>query len=119
MNDVNQYTSMRTDSVCTLLHNETLSVFALQASTLTFFLTCSFGQLTKKSTFPTQSFSCPNFFNKNDKNQRIIINNLCKTFWLLSLKHYLVLSLLILTDIMFMTSLIDKLTYIVHLEVRH
>ena len=30
-----------------------------QASTLTYFLTCSFGQLTKKSTCPTQSFSCP------------------------------------------------------------
>ena len=30
-----------------------------QASTLTYFLTCPFGQLTKKSTCPTQSFSCP------------------------------------------------------------
>ena len=30
-----------------------------QASTLTHFLTCPFGQLTKKSTCPTQSFSCP------------------------------------------------------------
>jgi hypothetical protein len=30
-----------------------------QASTLTHFLTCPFGQLTKKSTCPTQSVSCP------------------------------------------------------------
>ena len=30
-----------------------------QASTLTYFSTCPFGQLTKKSTCPTQSFSCP------------------------------------------------------------
>jgi hypothetical protein len=29
-----------------------------QASTLTYFSTCPFGQLTKKSTCPTQSFSC-------------------------------------------------------------
>ena len=52
--------------------------------------------------------SCPNFFYKN---QRMIISNLCKMFWLLSRKHYLVQSLLILPDIMIMTSLIDKLTY--------
>jgi hypothetical protein len=32
---------------------------SLQASTLTYFWTCPFGQLTKKSTCPTQSFSCP------------------------------------------------------------
>jgi hypothetical protein len=31
----------------------------LQASTLTHFLTCPFGQLTKKSTCPTQSVGCP------------------------------------------------------------
>jgi hypothetical protein len=37
----------------------------LQASTLTFCLTCPFGQLTKKSTCPTQSFCCPIFFNIN------------------------------------------------------
>jgi hypothetical protein len=30
-----------------------------QASTLTYFSTCPFGQLTKKSTCPTQPFSCP------------------------------------------------------------
>jgi len=30
-----------------------------QASTLTYFSTCPFGQLTKKNTCPTQSFSCP------------------------------------------------------------
>jgi hypothetical protein len=30
-----------------------------QASTLTYFSTYPFGQLTKKSTCPTQSFSCP------------------------------------------------------------
>jgi hypothetical protein len=30
-----------------------------QASTLTHLLACPFGQLTKKSTCPTQSFSCP------------------------------------------------------------
>ena len=29
------------------------------ASTLTFFLTCSFGQLTEKSTCSTQFLSCP------------------------------------------------------------
>jgi hypothetical protein len=65
----------------------------LQASTLTFFLTCPFGQLTKKSTFPTQSFSCPQKIYIY-KNQRIIISNLCKMFWLLSHKHCLILSLL-------------------------
>ena len=31
----------------------------VQASTLTYFSTCPFGQLTKKSTCPTQYFSCP------------------------------------------------------------
>jgi hypothetical protein len=31
----------------------------LQVSTLTYFSTCPFGQLAKKSTCPTQSFSCP------------------------------------------------------------
>ena len=30
-----------------------------QASTLTYYSTCPFGQLTQKSTFPTQSFSYP------------------------------------------------------------
>jgi hypothetical protein len=30
-----------------------------QASTLTYFSTCPFGQLTTKSICPTQSFSCP------------------------------------------------------------
>ena len=30
-----------------------------QASTLTYFLTCPFGQLTKKNTCPTQFFNCP------------------------------------------------------------
>ena len=35
------------------------SYFLFQASTLTYFSTCPFGQLTKKSTCPTQSFSCP------------------------------------------------------------
>jgi hypothetical protein len=68
-------------------------------------------QLTKKSTCPTKFFSCPKKINKNDKNQRIIISNLCKMFWLLSHKHHLVLSLLILRDIMIMTTLIDKLAY--------
>jgi hypothetical protein len=36
-------------------------LLAVQASTLTYFSTCPFGQLTKKSTgtCPTQSFSCP------------------------------------------------------------
>ena len=63
-----------------------------QASTLTFCLTCPFGKLNKKSTCPTQSFSCPKQFIKNYKNQRILINNLCKMFWLLSHKHYLILS---------------------------
>jgi hypothetical protein len=31
----------------------------VQASTLTYFSTCPFGQLTKKSTCPAQYFSCP------------------------------------------------------------
>ena len=31
---------------------------SVQVSTLTYFSTCPFGQLTKKSTCPTQSFSC-------------------------------------------------------------
>jgi hypothetical protein len=75
-------------------------------------LTCPFGLLTKISTCPTQFFSCPKEINKYYKNQRIIISNLCKMFWLLSHKHYLALSLLTLTDIMIMTSLIDKLTNI-------
>jgi hypothetical protein len=34
-------------------------VIDIQASTLTYFSTCPFGQLTKKSTCPTQSLSCP------------------------------------------------------------
>jgi hypothetical protein len=79
----------------------------LQASTLTFFLTCPFGQLTKKSTCPTRSFSCPIFLNKNDKNQRTLISNLCKMFWLLSHKHDFIPSLLI--DIMIMTSLLKEI----------
>ena len=81
--------------------------------TLTFFLTCPFGQLTKKNTCTTQSFSCPQkIIIKIIKTmQRIIISNLCKMFWLFFHKHYLVVSLLILTDIMIMTYLIDKLTY--------
>ena len=67
--------------------------------TLTFFLTCPFGQLTKKNTCTTQSFSCPQkIIIKIIKTmQRIIISNLCKMFWLLYHKHYLVVSLLILT----------------------
>jgi hypothetical protein len=39
----------------------------LQASTLTYFSTCPFGQLTKKSTCPTQSFSFPKKFIKITK----------------------------------------------------
>jgi hypothetical protein len=77
----------------------------MQASTLTFFLTCLFGQLTKKSTFLTQSFSCPKKLIKITKTREYFQQ------LLLSRKHYRVLSLLILTDIMIMTSLIDKLTY--------
>jgi hypothetical protein len=38
---------------------ETYLTSIMQASTLTYFSTCPFGQLTKKSTCPTQSFSCP------------------------------------------------------------
>jgi hypothetical protein len=41
---------------------------SLQASTLTNFSTCPFGQLTKKSTCPTQSFSCPKKLIKITKN---------------------------------------------------
>jgi hypothetical protein len=62
-----------------------------------------------KSTCPTQFFSCPIFLYKNDKNQQTIISNLCKIFWLLSHKHYLILSLLI--DIMIMTSWIQSILY--------
>jgi len=39
-----------------------------QASTLTYFSTCPFGQITKKSTCPTQSFSCPKKLIKITKN---------------------------------------------------
>jgi hypothetical protein len=38
-----------------------------QASTLTYFSTCPFGQLTKKSTCLTQSFSCPKKLLKKTK----------------------------------------------------
>ena len=38
--------------------SEDLDMKTQQASTLTFCLSCPFGQLTKKSTCPTQSFSC-------------------------------------------------------------
>jgi hypothetical protein len=50
---------------CTIFSSDLVShnfIFILrqeQASTLTYFSTCPFGQLTKKSTCPTQSFSCP------------------------------------------------------------
>jgi hypothetical protein len=37
----------------------------VQASTLTYFSTCPFGQLTTKSICPTQSFSCPKKLIKN------------------------------------------------------
>ena len=40
-----------------------------QASTLTYFSTCPFGQLTKKSTCLTQSFSCPKKFIKTRGSQ--------------------------------------------------
>jgi hypothetical protein len=80
---------------------------ALQATTLTFSLTCPFGQLTKKIPCPTQFFSCQKKkINKNYKNQRTIISNLCKMFSLLSHKHYLIPSLLI--NIMIVT------TYVIH-----
>ena len=39
----------------------------VQASTLTYFSTCPFRQLTKKSTCPIQSFSCPKKFIKITK----------------------------------------------------
>ena len=87
---------------------------ALQATTLTFSLTCPFGQLTKKSPCPTQFFSFPKkYLNKNFQNQRAITSNLCKMFPLLSHKHYLISSLLI--DIMIMTSSIKKK----HISLRH
>jgi hypothetical protein len=41
------------------LKHSAIPLTPLQASTLTYFSTCPFGQLTKKSTCPTQSFSCP------------------------------------------------------------
>ena len=44
----------------------------MQASTLTYFSTCPFGQLTKKSTCPTQSFSCPKKLIKITKTRVII-----------------------------------------------
>jgi hypothetical protein len=53
-----------------------------------------------------------NQINENKKNRQLqkCISNLYKMFWLLSHKHYLVLLLLIhvLTDIIIMTSLINK-----------
>jgi hypothetical protein len=39
--------------------NSKQNIMKLAASTLTYFSTCPFGQLTKKNTCPTQSFSCP------------------------------------------------------------
>ena len=42
-----------------LILTEIMIMTSLQASTLTYFSTCPFGQLTEKSTCPTQSFSCP------------------------------------------------------------
>jgi hypothetical protein len=59
------------------------------------FLTCPFGQLTKKVLVRLNLLVVKKKINKNCKNQRIIISNLCKMFWSLSHKHYLVLSLLI------------------------
>jgi hypothetical protein len=59
------------------------------------FLTCPFGQLTKKVLVRLNLLFVKKKINKNCKNQRIIISNLCKMFWSLSHKHYLVLSLLI------------------------
>ena len=53
--------------------NQLVTSQQVQASTLTYFSTCPFGQLTKKSTCPTQSFSCPKKINKNYKIQRINI----------------------------------------------
>ena len=50
-----------------VMHPHTKYHWPVQASTLTYFSTCPFGQLTIKSTCPTQSFSCPKkdfFFTK-------------------------------------------------------
>ena len=94
------------------------SRWSVQASTLTFLLTCPFGQLTKKRTCPTL-LVVQKKLNKIYINQKIIISNLCKMFWLLPHKHYLVLPLLILTDILIMTSLILNRQIKIHLEVRH
>jgi hypothetical protein len=51
------YTINFTEKKILLTYNN-CSYFQVQASTLTYFLTCPFGQLTKKSTCSTQSFSC-------------------------------------------------------------
>jgi hypothetical protein len=50
----------------------------VQASTLTYFSTCPFRQLTKKSTCPIQSFSCPKKFIK-------ITKTMVHYFWYLRL----------------------------------
>ena len=49
-----------------------ITYITIQASTLTYFSTCPFGQLTKKSTCPTQSFSCPKKLIKITKTRIII-----------------------------------------------
>jgi hypothetical protein len=77
------------------------------------FLTCPFGQLhvTKKSTCPTKSFSCPKKLIKITKT-RELLSAICVKCFSYCLTNNRIMSLLILTKIMIMTSLINKLTYI-------
>ena len=81
----------------------------MQASTLTFFLTCPFEQLTKISTCPTQSFSCPNKLIQIIKT-REKLSAICVKCFGYCLANIISPVIIILTDIM--TSLIDKLIYI-------
>jgi hypothetical protein len=61
--DKSHYPEMQQLQSLHVILRTTMNNIDMQASTLTFFLTCPFGQLTKKSTCPTQYFSCSNFFN--------------------------------------------------------
>jgi hypothetical protein len=78
--------------VSTFVHMYQYTIYRqnFQAYTLTYFLTCSFGQLTKISTCPTQFV----------QNVLVIVSK--------TLSHPVIL---ILTEIMIMTTLINKLTY--------
>ena len=58
-NDTDTPTFYQTLSGVTHCKSNIVNIYIIsQVSTLTYFSTCPFGQLTKKSTCPTQSFSC-------------------------------------------------------------